>query len=91
VHRRALELQKLFGTVYYLSQSVIDNMAPGTHVFSIGGGEPKRMRYSDFALDGKKLKWAKLKTHVQMGKDPVFVLAEVGKRICKKAAKVKRP
>ena len=90
VHRRALELQLLFGTTYYMSPSVVGNLAPGEHVFSIGGGAPARMQYADFALNGQALVWDAQALCAQLGDQPVFLLAEVGRRICRQAARLAR-
>jgi hypothetical protein len=87
IHRQALDLSKIFGQTFYLSQSVVENMMPGDHFFSIGvDSMPQRMKFSDFSLDGRKLKWAgKGKTHAKLGKEPVFLLMEIGRRMCKAA------
>ena len=82
VHRQALELSKVFGTTYYLSESVVAHLEPGVHFFAVGKMPVQRMRFDKFALDGSKLTWSTgAVRYAMLGKRPVFVLSEVAERI----------
>ena len=82
VHRQALELSKVFGTTYYLSDSVVAHLEPGIHFFAVGKMPVQQMRFEKFALDGSKLTWSTgAVRYAMLGKRPVFVLSEVAERI----------
>lgn len=82
VHRQALELSKVFGTTYYLSDSVVEHLEPGMHFFAVGKMPVQKMRFNKFSLDGSKLTWSTgAVRHAMLGKRPVFVLSEVAERI----------
>ena len=83
VHKRAIELSKIFGTTCYLSESVVDQLMAGKHYFSVGIGTVTLMNYSKFVLDGAMLEWCASKgtRYAKLGKEPVFVHLEIGKRV----------
>lgn len=86
IHRQALALECIFGTTFYLSSTVIKNMAPGQHVFSIGGSSDS-IQTMTFAIQGtvytlndQPLVWKK--KYAMLQDQPVFILVAVGQRIC---------
>ena len=84
VHSAALALEEIFGTTYYLSESVVDNLMAGDHFFVVGGKPVARMRFgADFTLDGAKLRWAAGggSKHATLGGKPVFVVTAIGERL----------
>lgn len=82
VHGRAIELSKVFGTTYYLSESVVTHLMPGHHFFAVGKSPAQRLHYEKFSLDGKTLTWSSGPVkYAMLGKRPVFVLFDVGRRV----------
>ena len=83
VHAKALALTEVFGTAYYLSESVVDNLMTGDHFFVVGDEPVARLRYdSGFSLGGKPLQWSRgTPKHATLGGKPVFVLIAVGARM----------
>lgn len=93
VHARALALSEIFGTTYYLSESVAANLMPGDHFFTVGDEPVARRRYgADFSLDGQKLKWEVTgkQQFATLKSTPVYVMLGIGERLVaqKKAAKL---
>ena len=83
VHAQAIVLSKIYGTTCYLSESVVKQLMEGDHYFSVGTGPVTLMHYSDFSLDGAKLRWAlsgRTCHHAKLGTKPVFVHLQMGKR-----------
>lgn len=83
IHGRALALTEVFGTTYYLSESVAANLMNGDHYFVVGDKPVARMRWgTNFTINGHKLKWgdADGQKYATLDGHPVYVMVAVGER-----------